>query len=115
MAGELKIYNIRTGFVEPYGQQSEHGRATDCRKETSPVVSHCEVHGCYFDAEEHTAYRSSEAARNSDRTRCSQHFSVSRFVLVDSFERSDYFRQKRGRYTGNVHERTLKFVAYKIK
>lgn len=102
---------LRTSFVEPYCQQSKHGRATDGRKETSPVVSHCEVHGCYFDAEEHTAYRSPETACDSHRARCSQHFSVSRFVLVDSFERSDYFRQKRGCYTGNVHERTLKFIA----
>jgi len=110
----IYLYSIRTGFVEPYGQQSKYGRATDCGKETSPVVSHGEVHGRYFDAEEHAANGCSETARHSDSTRSSKHFSVSRFVLVDSFERGYHFRQKRGRYAGDVHERPLKFVRIKF-
>lgn len=100
--------NIRTSFVEPDGQQSEHGRAADGREETSPVVPHREVHGGHFDAEQHAADGSAETAGHAHRARRGQHFRVPGFVLVDPFERSDHLRQERGRDAGDVHERTLK-------
>lgn len=104
----MNVNCIRTGFVEPDGQQSEHRGAAYGGEETSPVVPHREVHGGYFDAEQHAADGRSETARHAHRTSRGQHFRVPGLVLIDPFERSDHFRQKGGRYAGDVHERTLR-------
>lgn len=109
----------RTRFIEPDGQQSEYRGATDGREKAPPVVPDRKVHGGYFDAEEDAADGRPETARHPHRARRRQHFGVPRLVLVDPFERADYFRQQCGCDTSYVYERTLNTFSitrfYRIK
>lgn len=117
--GTYSAETTRTSFIEPDGQQPEYRGATDGREKAPPVVPDRKVHGGYFDAEEDAADWRPETTRHSHRARRRQHFGVPWLVLVDPFERADYFRQQRGRDAGYVYERTLNTFSntrfYRIK
>lgn len=117
--GTHSTETTRTCFIEPDGQQPEYRGATDGREKAPPVVSDRKVHGGYFDAEEDAADGRPETTRHSHRARRRQHFGVPWLVLVDPFERADYFRQQRGRDASYVYERTLNTFSntrfYRIK
>jgi hypothetical protein len=58
IGGEQGFQRVR--FLEPHGQQTEHGSTTDGGEEAAPIVPHRKVGGGYFNAEQYACERENE-------------------------------------------------------
>lgn len=56
-----------------------------------------------------TSDRRAKVARDAHGAGGGQHFTVTRFVFVDAFERGDQFGHERGHHARYVHQGTLRF------